>query len=485
MKFGKTTGISSGFKRTSYKAGQRRSQTARKRQTHLTRFRERFLKTLLPIAVIVVFIGFYGLISLIPKVAFSHDRKSAAEYRGYTCPQFDETGIPTSQYPLSYSPNYMNSIHAQLQNKANLVSNADLKELSEDASHPSNFFISSSDPDVTYAYGNEDSQRYLHVAATNISQIKPSWIMQSIPVLPKQTYGYSFEYRSTAESEITLEVTSDNGTVSYVGLDHLLPSEGWASISGHLSTDSSTQSIRVIVSLLNTGSLDTRAYQISQIASAQLSHPIISFAFDDGWESVYTKAYPALKQYGYTASVFVITKYSVESTPQYMNVEQLKTLQNDGYEIGSHSLKHCNLTELNSTDLAYDMETSKNLLQKAGLSVDSFAHPFGKYSEATVAEAAQNFTYIRSSDSGLNDRYFDPHHIRVQTVLADTSEETVRAWIEAAKSDNAWLILLYHRFDESGEYSTATDQLQSHLTMIKSSGIEVLPIAQAARSIEQ
>lgn len=60
---------------------------------------------------------------------------------------------------------------------------------------------------------------------------------------------------------------------------------------------------------------------------------------DDGWKSVYTDAYPILKEYGYPFTLFLYTNY-LHGQGDSLKPEQIKEMQANGATVGSHSVSH-------------------------------------------------------------------------------------------------------------------------------------------------
>lgn len=105
--------------------------------------------------------------------------------------------------------------------------------------------------------------------------------------------------------------------------------------------------------------------------------------FDDGWANTATAALPLLQKYSMTATAFIVTNYPKEhgeASIGYMSWDQIKTLRDSGIEIGSHTLRHPKLTKVpNALD---EITRSKKILEdKLGISVTTFAYPFGHYNE--------------------------------------------------------------------------------------------------------
>lgn len=70
-----------------------------------------------------------------------------------------------------------------------------------------------------------------------------------------------------------------------------------------------------------------------------IPNPSIMITMDDGWKSVYTDAYPILKEFGFPFTIFLYTNY-VASGSKSMTVDQIKELLANGASLGCHSRSH-------------------------------------------------------------------------------------------------------------------------------------------------
>ncbi len=121
--------------------------------------------------------------------------------------------------------------------------------------------------------------------------------------------------------------------------------------------------------------------------------PII-IAFDDGYESNYTYAYPILKQFGMKATIFVITSTvgNQMGTYPHFTWEQAKEMEDSGViTIGSHSHSHRDFSTLTPEETIYEARMSKYLIE-SNLSrpCTLFAYPYGHvsdYSDSMVLAA--------------------------------------------------------------------------------------------------
>ena len=103
---------------------------------------------------------------------------------------------------------------------------------------------------------------------------------------------------------------------------------------------------------------------ISDIKTAVPDEKVAAVTFDDAYESVYTNAYPILKQYGYTATVYVITDYIGKENDwdlnvgwkkfRHLNSDHIKELVEAGWEIGSHTCSHRDLRRADSIKIEKD-----------------------------------------------------------------------------------------------------------------------------------
>jgi peptidoglycan/xylan/chitin deacetylase (PgdA/CDA1 family) len=102
--------------------------------------------------------------------------------------------------------------------------------------------------------------------------------------------------------------------------------------------------------------------------------PVV-ISFDDGYLDVYQNAFPIMEHYGFTGTVYIVAN-RLESDG-FLQVEQLKELLDHGWDVGSHSMTHTELT-LNHALVRMEILQSRLDLENAlGIKVFSFAYPFG------------------------------------------------------------------------------------------------------------
>lgn len=65
----------------------------------------------------------------------------------------------------------------------------------------------------------------------------------------------------------------------------------------------------------------------------------VLITLDDGWKSVYTDAYPILKEFGYPFSLYLYKEY-VDGGGKALTTDMVKEMMANGASIGSHSVTH-------------------------------------------------------------------------------------------------------------------------------------------------
>lgn len=104
---------------------------------------------------------------------------------------------------------------------------------------------------------------------------------------------------------------------------------------------------------------------------------------DDGYKSFKEKALPVLKDFGFSATLFVSTKTIGKGN--YLSWDDLQLMASEGIEIGNHSHTHDYFLdyppEQRSTIFKDDVVEAQSLFKKhLGFKPAVFAYPYGEYS---------------------------------------------------------------------------------------------------------
>ena len=125
----------------------------------------------------------------------------------------------------------------------------------------------------------------------------------------------------------------------------------------------------------------------------------ILITFDDGHLNNYTTAFPIMQKYGFTGVLYIVANYM--GTDQYMNADQIKEMTAAGWEVGSHSVNHLDLTSLDPERQRYEVVDSRTILEdKLEVPVLTIAYPFG-ISNSSVIDYAHFAGYIGGMSLGF------------------------------------------------------------------------------------
>lgn len=134
----------------------------------------------------------------------------------------------------------------------------------------------------------------------------------------------------------------------------------------------------------------------------------VVITFDDGYLDNFQHAGPILQENGFRATIFCVSKKTgglsdwttdpVWSGLPLMDKGHLRELHRLGFEIGSHSRTHPDLSRLPVSEAREEIEGSRRDLEDLlGTSVETFCYPYGAFSEATIELVrGAGYRYARS-----------------------------------------------------------------------------------------
>jgi peptidoglycan/xylan/chitin deacetylase (PgdA/CDA1 family) len=142
--------------------------------------------------------------------------------------------------------------------------------------------------------------------------------------------------------------------------------------------------------------------------------------FDDGYQSVYRKAFPVLQRYAMSATIFVTTGEHRPSGPAerlppcegqpMLSWGEIRELHDWGVEIGAHTCTHPDLTRLPTQRVRSELRDSKAIIEDMlGTEVRSFAYPYGRYDRRSQEIAQEHFQCACSDMLGLVTHHSCPY----------------------------------------------------------------------------
>lgn len=123
----------------------------------------------------------------------------------------------------------------------------------------------------------------------------------------------------------------------------------------------------------------------------------ILITIDDGWKSVYTDAFPILKEMGYPFAIYLYKNY-LNGGSKALTTEMVKEMMLHGASVGSHSTSHPYPKAVKESQKAgsdeyeafldLEMGESKRFLEKTfGITISTYVYPGGFYTEEMFTKA--------------------------------------------------------------------------------------------------
>lgn len=129
----------------------------------------------------------------------------------------------------------------------------------------------------------------------------------------------------------------------------------------------------------------------------------VLITIDDGWSSVYTDAYPVLKEFGYPFAIYLYTNF-INNGGRTLSNEQIQEMMKNGCSIGSHSVSHPLPsmvkrqkragTEVYTKYLTNEFGSSKKVLEDTFKQpITSYVYPGGHHDES-MAKISADLGYL-------------------------------------------------------------------------------------------
>jgi peptidoglycan/xylan/chitin deacetylase (PgdA/CDA1 family) len=168
---------------------------------------------------------------------------------------------------------------------------------------------------------------------------------------------------------------------------------------------------------------------LSGAAAGSLDRPTAFLTFDDGFRDNFETALPLLREYGFGAFVFVLPPLvdsggalgwaevaadlrRYPTTMRSVTWAMLEEMKEGGFEVGSHTLTHPHLPELDDGALREELWESRARVKERLGACDTLAYPFGDWSDRVAVAAADcGYSYAFSLPTKTGQRRATAHSI--------------------------------------------------------------------------
>lgn len=174
--------------------------------------------------------------------------------------------------------------------------------------------------------------------------------------------------------------------------------------------------------------LDRRGIQsgdlqaLARIAEGDQVGRTVFLTFDDGFRDNYETVLPMLRERGFTAFVFVLpplvdtgaaldwpeVAQEVRRYPETMRSvtwNMLGAMEEEGFEVGSHTLSHAHLSRLQDEELREELWESRMRIKEQLGRCEVLAYPFGEWNDDVAAAASEcGYRFAFSLPTGTGQR---------------------------------------------------------------------------------
>jgi peptidoglycan/xylan/chitin deacetylase (PgdA/CDA1 family) len=174
--------------------------------------------------------------------------------------------------------------------------------------------------------------------------------------------------------------------------------------------------------------------------NAPLPDYSVVLTFDDGYRNFLTCALPRLAARNMHVSIFLITDrihdnqshvsaWSESDDEQFLSWEEVKSLQQHGVEIGSHTCSHQKLSEIVPVEAERELFAShQTIATRLSQATMPLAFPYGSYSEPIIAMTRRlPYTCALTTDAGTNGHATDLFLLRRNLIGDDDDEASFAA----------------------------------------------------------
>jgi peptidoglycan/xylan/chitin deacetylase (PgdA/CDA1 family) len=156
--------------------------------------------------------------------------------------------------------------------------------------------------------------------------------------------------------------------------------------------------------------------------------------FDDGYKDNLTNALPILKEFNYTATSFIVCNkigqynewdknHEMYKKKTLMSIEDINQWLSSDCHIGSHTLNHVSIKNINFINQKNEIIESKIKLSKIfNKNINVFSYPYGKFDNSAIDLVKKNFDFaVTTLRSRFDTNKHSPYLIPRIPINSDTS----------------------------------------------------------------
>jgi glycosyltransferase involved in cell wall biosynthesis/peptidoglycan/xylan/chitin deacetylase (PgdA/CDA1 family) len=217
--------------------------------------------------------------------------------------------------------------------------------------------------------------------------------------------------------------------------------------------------------------------------------PLISFTFDDFPRSALSVGGAILNRHGLTGTYYASLGLMGKSAPsgQIFLADDLKTLFQQGHELGCHTFSHCHSWEADSRTFADSIIENRMALSKLipGAEFKTFAYPISPPRPMIKAKIASHFLSCRGAGQTFNVGKADLNQLSAYFLEQSRHNiQAVKEVIDRNRQVHGWLIFGTHDIsDKPTPFGCTPEFLELVVQYAIDSGARILPVIRALEAL--
>lgn len=340
-----------------------------------------------------------------------------------------------------------------------------------------------------YVNDGHTGQHSAKVTIGNYVDGDAKWYFAPISTLKNGgQYRFTTWYKTNVTPHAVMMWLTADGAEHFFGMPNPFPAGNsnttWTKYTDTFIVPKDAVAVSAFLFINQNGWLQVDDQSLDTYQPVSFSEPMVTLTFDDSEEDNVTTVLPLTQQLGFKFTQCFATTFIEGNQKQVNRVLQFKKA---GEEICGHTVTHPFLTQLSQSKLTYELQHSQQYLQKiTGEPIDMFASPYGDYNQQVNNEIKKYYKAHRTVDEGYNSKdNLNPYRLRVQNMLSTTTQEEFQSWLDQAKADHTWLIVVYHRVaNDPEQYDTTPAKFQQQMAALKASGMKVLTLSAGLKAAQ-
>jgi peptidoglycan/xylan/chitin deacetylase (PgdA/CDA1 family) len=213
--------------------------------------------------------------------------------------------------------------------------------------------------------------------------------------------------------------------------------------------------------------------------------PLISFTFDDFPRSGLLTGGAILNRFGLAGTYFASFGLMGTQAPTgaIFVRDDLKTLVDQGHELGCHTFAHCHSWDTESAAFEDSIVANRRALNDLlpGASFRTFSYPVSPPRPTTKRNTAKHFACCRGGGQTFNAGAADLNYLSAYFLEKSRgNREVVKHLIDENRQARGWLILATHDVcDSPTRFGCTPDFFEDIVRSAVASGARILPVADA------